>query len=225
MTDKTTAILNHVSQTIYNVRQSCIATAISSQTLQVSDAQDININGLNLTNQASGTVRDCKQTNNTDMQNIYGNMDTLLNNVITAANGMQAAKRTFIATLKSSITVDVVNQCTALAVSATKILVTHTSTASFDDVHMTNIATAAIQKCLQSVSIVVGQQPQTLESFVQQNEPWMTSVVGASPPPASQTNVQQFQAQRCAALKQQTETAWFLTAVFSVFGVAVSALL
>lgn len=224
MGDKTTAVLNSVSQAVYNVRQSCVASALSIQTVAASNDKSVDINGLDMTNTASTQVNSCTETSSVDMQSIYGNMDTLLNQVIKAANGMEGTKKTFIATLKSAITVDVVNNCTALAISATKVLVQQAQSVTFDNVRISNIATATIQKCLQTVNIVIGGQPTTLEDYVKQNEPWMASVAGPAGPatsgggPVNNALANQKVFPSCDALKQEAEYVWFATGIVGTLG-------
>jgi hypothetical protein len=231
MGDKTTAVLNAVSQAVYDVRQSCIASAIAVQTVAATDDKSVTIDGLDMTNTASTQVDSCTQTSSVDMQSIYGNMDTLLNQVVKAASGMEGAKRTFIATLKSVITVSVVDTCTALAISATKVLVQHAKSVTFDNVRLGNIATATIQKCLQTVDIVVGGQPTTLETYIKQNESWMAGVSGSEPSSSSNGNplANALASQRvfpsCDALQQETRYTWFATGIVGLFGVAAAVVL
>ena len=228
MGPKATAVLNYVSHSIYNVRQSCVTSAIAAQTVAVDGAQEINISGLDMHNQATTHVGECTETSQLDMQNIYGGMDALRSRIQVAAAGMEGTRDTFVVSLKSAVTVDVVNQCVARAVSATSVMVNHAGgTVTFDNVKLTNMATASIQKCLQTVSVA----GTPLEKFIEQNEAWMGAVAGAAPDasggiPSTLQAPDSAKATKvfppCSQFQKQRDLAWFATAVVGVLGITAS---
>lgn len=236
MGPKATAVLKYVSQCIYNVRQSCITAAVAAQTVQVDSAQAVDISGLDMTNQATTRVGECTQTSQADMQSIYGAMDALQTRVQVAAAGMEGVRSQFIASLKSAVSVSVVNQCVALATSTTSVLVQHASgTVTFDNVRLVNVATAAIQKCVQSVQVSVGGHTMPLEAYVEQNEAWMGAVAGAdaasdSRPGGGGTTTSAGTAAAkavkvfppCSMYQRERDTAWFVTAVIGALGLTAS---